>query len=110
MPATREKIPILIGWDPQLNTVGYLTGVAGSMAAGYAIGWMTGRFDPPSARIQLNLVGKYLDVQEVDDMHRSDCSCGRVRGWLDEVNLQFEAHCIYAHPRSLPVIGLNEKS
>ncbi len=32
---------------PQLNTVGYLTGVAGAMAAAYAIGWITGRFDPP---------------------------------------------------------------
>lgn len=69
---------------PQLNTVGYLTGVAGSMAAGYAIGWITGRFDPPFARVQLNLVAKYLDVQEIDDVHGADCSCGRIRGLADQ--------------------------
>ncbi len=32
---------------PQLNTVGYLTTMAGALAAGYVIGWLTGRFDPP---------------------------------------------------------------
>lgn len=70
--------------SPQLNTVGYLTGVAGSMAAGYAIGWLTGRFDPPFSRIQINLVSKYLDVQEIDDINRPDCSCNRARGWADQ--------------------------
>lgn len=69
---------------PQINTVGYLTGVAGSMAGGYAIGWITGLFDPPFARLQLNLISKYLDVQEVDDTQRSDCSCSRARGWADQ--------------------------
>lgn len=69
---------------PQLNTVGYLTGVAGSMAAGYALGWLTGRFDPPFARIQLNLVAKYLDVQEVDHQRRSDCGCSQSRRWADQ--------------------------
>lgn len=28
----------------------------------------------------------------------------------DAVNLQFEAHCVHVHPRSLPVIGLTAKS
>lgn len=70
--------------SPQLNTVGYLTGVAGSMAAGYAIGWLVGRFDPPFSRVQINLVSKYLDVQEIDDINRPDCSCNSVRGWADQ--------------------------
>lgn len=70
--------------SPQLNTVGYLTGVAGSMAAGYAIGWITGRFDPPFARVQLNLVSKYLDVQEIDDSPRPACSCRKARGCADQ--------------------------
>jgi tRNA A37 threonylcarbamoyladenosine dehydratase len=69
---------------PQLNTVGYLTGVAGSLAAGYTIGWLTGRFDPPFSRIQFNLVSQFLDVQEIDDVNRPDCSCGRARGWADQ--------------------------
>lgn len=69
---------------PQLNTVGYLTGVAGSMAAGYALGWLSGRFDPPFSRIQLNLVAKYLDVQEVNHPRRSSCSCSQSRGWADQ--------------------------
>ena len=37
---------------PQLNTVGYLTTLAGAMAADYAIGWITGRFIPPFSRLQ----------------------------------------------------------
>jgi hypothetical protein len=70
--------------QPQLNTVGYLTGVAGSMAAGYAIGWITGRFDPPFARVQLNLVAKYFDVQEIHDALRPECSCSKTRGLADQ--------------------------
>jgi hypothetical protein len=58
--------------------------VAGSLAAGYTIGWLTGRFDPPFSRIQFNLVSQFLDVQEIDDVNRPDCSCGRARGWADQ--------------------------
>jgi len=29
---------------------------------------------------------------------------------VDNVNLQFEAHCIRAHPHLFPVVGLNMKS
>ena len=37
--------------EPQLNTVGYLTTAAGALAAGQAIGWLTGRF--PSEALQI---------------------------------------------------------
>ena len=68
----------------QLNTVGYLTTIAGAMVAGYAIGWLTGRFEPPFDRVQLNLAGKFLDVTDPEDVPRTDCVCRRVRGWAHQ--------------------------
>src|SRR5262249_20181518 len=69
---------------PQLNTVGYLTTVAGSLAAGYAIGWLTGRFAPPFQRLQINLVAPYLDVTDNEQECRDYCSCKRIRGLADQ--------------------------
>jgi hypothetical protein len=70
--------------QPQLNTVGYLTTAAGALAAGYAIGWLTGRFDAPFQRMQMNLMAKYLDVTDLPQRQRSECVCGKVRGWADQ--------------------------
>lgn len=72
--------------QPQLNTVGYLTTATGALAAGYAIGWITGRFDPPFSRLQLNLVAPYFDVTDFDQTPRPHCACRRVRGWADQGN------------------------
>jgi len=69
---------------PQLNTVGYLTTMAGAMLAGYAVGWLTGRFDAPFERLQLNLTGKFLDVTDSVDVPRADCSCRQMRGKADQ--------------------------
>lgn len=69
---------------PQLNTVGYLTTCVGAMAAGYAIGWLTGTFGPPFTRLQMNLVAPFLDVTDADDRPRAACPCRRVRGWADQ--------------------------
>lgn len=69
---------------PQLNTVGYLTTTAGAMAAGYAIGWITQRFDPPFERLQMNLSAPYLDTSDFVQMARSDCACRRMRGHADQ--------------------------
>jgi molybdopterin/thiamine biosynthesis adenylyltransferase len=69
---------------PQLNTVGYLTGVAGAMAAAYAIGWITGRFDPPFSKTQMNLVAPCFDVTDLPPQARDFCACRRVRGWADQ--------------------------
>ncbi len=69
---------------PQLNTVGHLTTVAGAMAAGYAIGWLTGRFDPPFERLQMNLVAPWLGVTDDELQAVPDCVCRRVRGWADQ--------------------------
>jgi len=70
--------------EAQLNTVGFLTTMAGSMAAGYAIGWLTGRFDPPFSRLQMNLLSKDLDVTDSAEVPRADCTCRRTRGWSDQ--------------------------
>lgn len=70
---------------PQLNTVGYLTTPAGAIAAGYAIGWLTGRFDPPFSRLQMNLVQPLLDTAEPPDEPRAGCACRRMRGTADQV-------------------------
>ena len=85
---------------PQLNTVGYLTTATGALAAGYAIGWLTGRFEPPFSRLQLNLVAPYLDVTDSDQAARSDCACRRIRGWGD----QADADALITAPRHWPPV------
>ena len=70
--------------EVQLNTVGYLTTVAGALAAAYAIGWITNRFDPPFSRLQMNISASFFDVTDVDESPREDCPCRRVRGWADQ--------------------------
>lgn len=72
--------------EAQLNTVGFLTTTAGSMAAGYAMGWLTGRFDPPFSRLQMNLLGRDLDVTDSAEIPRAECACRRIRGWADQAN------------------------
>lgn len=44
---------------------------------------LTGRFDPPFGRLQMNLVAPQLEVLDVDDPALEDCVCRRVRGWAD---------------------------
>jgi hypothetical protein len=73
--------------EPQLNTVGYLTTAAGALAAGYAIGWLSGRFEPPFSRLQMNLVSPFYDVTDVNEIPRPYCACRRVRGWADQGNV-----------------------
>ena len=70
--------------ERQINTVGYLTTAVGSMLAGYAIGWLTGRFDPPFERLQMNFVAPFLDVTNFPQKQRSECSCAKFRGWADQ--------------------------
>ena len=70
--------------QPQINTVGYLTTAVGAMVAGYAIGWLTNRFDAPFERLQMNFVAKYLDVTDLVQRKRQDCACGKFRGWADQ--------------------------
>ena len=73
--------------ERQLDTAGYLTTQAGALAAGYAIGWITGRFDPPFSRLQLNLTAPGLEVIDIDNKPREACSCRRTRGWADQAKI-----------------------
>ena len=70
--------------ERQINTVGYLTSTVGAMLAGYAIGWLTGRFNPPFERLQMNFVAPFLDVTDLDQAQRADCPCAKFRGWADQ--------------------------
>jgi len=74
--------------EAQLNTVGFLTTMAGSMAAAYAIGWLTGRFEPPFSRLQMNLLSKDLDVTDSAEIPRAECACRRIRGWSDQATAE----------------------
>ena len=73
--------------EPQLNTVGYLTTAAGALAAGQAIGWLTGRYAPRLSRLQMNLSEPFFDVTEPVDEPRPSCACRRNRGWADQGNV-----------------------
>jgi hypothetical protein len=70
--------------QPQINTVGYLTTSVGAMVAGYAIGWLTNRFDMPFERLQMNFVAPFLDVTDLKQRQRPECSCAKFRGWADQ--------------------------
>ncbi len=72
--------------EAQINTVGYLTTAVGAMIAGYAIGWLTKRFDAPFERLQMNFVAKYLDVTDLPQKQRTNCPCSQFRGWADQAN------------------------
>ena len=72
--------------ERQINTVGYLTSAVGAMLAGYAIGWLTSRYDPPFERLQMNFVAPFLDVTDLPQEQRSECACARFRGWADQAS------------------------
>jgi molybdopterin/thiamine biosynthesis adenylyltransferase len=70
--------------EAQLNTVGYLTTVAGALSAAYAIGWITGRFDSPFGHLQLNISAPLFDVTDALPPPRGDCTCRKARGLADQ--------------------------
>ncbi|GAA4749368.1 hypothetical protein GCM10023229_32480 [Flavisolibacter ginsenosidimutans] len=69
---------------PQLNTVGYLTTLAGSIVVGYAIGYLTGRFDMTVNRIELNLSRQGIQIVEKDEEFDMDCTCSSGKGVSDQ--------------------------
>ncbi|WP_342363822.1 ThiF family adenylyltransferase [Terrarubrum flagellatum] len=86
--AKRAALKVTRGPDPtetpQIDTVGYITTVSGTFAAGYAIGWMTGRFDPPFQRMQMNFVAEGLGVTDRPQKKRANCRCAGLRGSADQ--------------------------
>jgi hypothetical protein len=72
------------GDTPSLITVGYLTSTAGSLAAGYAVGWLTGRFSMPHSRFQFDISAPEFGFVEVERKRLATCSCGRTLGFADQ--------------------------
>lgn len=72
------------GDTPPLITVGYLTSAAGSMAAGYAIGWLTGKFSMPHSRFQFDISAPEFGFVDVERKRAPTCSCGLTRGFGDQ--------------------------
>lgn len=69
------------GRPRQLPTVGYLTSCAGSMAAGYVEGTLTGAFAIPHTTMQFDC-GKYrLGCVAPPREQNSNCSCEKHLGW-----------------------------
>lgn len=69
--------------EAQLNTVGYLTTAAGALAAGNALGILTGTFEPGFSRMQLNAFNAPVDLVDWRQDYRSNCVCRRVVGYAD---------------------------
>ncbi|SFJ94839.1 JAB domain-containing protein [Bosea sp. OK403] len=82
--ARGERPDPIAGAIPQIDTVGYITTTAGTLAAGFVIGWLTGRFDPKFERLQLDLVAECLGAVDRPQRRKGDCVCGRVRGFADQ--------------------------
>jgi len=75
--------------EPQLHTVGYLTTVLGAMAAGYAIGWMTGSFGMPGDRFQFDLSKPNFAFAMAHGTRKPDCTCGTLQGYSDQGRADF---------------------
>ncbi len=74
------------GDAPQLPTVGYLTTNAGSLAAGYAINWLTGVAAMPHTRFQYDLGAPCFGFVEVPRLRNPECSCSLTIGYGDQAD------------------------
>ena len=69
---------------PQLNAVGYLTTATGALAAGYAIGWLTGRFEPPFEILQADLTQPEWAIADRPTLLTRPCECRNLYGVADQ--------------------------
>jgi molybdopterin/thiamine biosynthesis adenylyltransferase/proteasome lid subunit RPN8/RPN11 len=72
------------GRAPQLHTVGYMTTTIGSLAAGYAEGWLTGAFPLPYSSFQFDIGQSRFGFVEQPRFQRPNCVCGKTIGWADQ--------------------------
>ncbi|MCC7519902.1 MAG: ThiF family adenylyltransferase [Verrucomicrobiae bacterium] len=72
------------GPAPQEMTVGYQTAAVANLAAGYAIGWLTGASRIPHRRFQFDPGMPCLGVTPADGQHQSSCTCLSTLGRSDE--------------------------
>ena len=68
------------GEPPPLPTVGYLTTMAGSLAAGYALNWLLGTGDMPHNRFQFDIGSPEFAFVADTAARKSDCGCTRWHG------------------------------
>lgn len=69
---------------PQELTVGYITTIAGSFAAGYAQHWLTGAAKMPHHCFQFDVGWTKLGVTPIERPRKGECSCGRTTGLSDQ--------------------------
>ncbi|PQO28911.1 ThiF family adenylyltransferase [Blastopirellula marina] len=76
------RVAVERGLDPdaywrnqrQIHTVGYLTGLAGAMAAGYAEGWLTGAFSMPYPAFQFDIGQPNFSIVQLR-ANSPNCTC-----------------------------------
>jgi hypothetical protein len=84
------------GDAPLLPTVGYLTTMAGSLVAGYAINWIAGTSEIPHPRFQLDVGAPEFGFVSVSRSRRPHCSCVRTVGHAQQ------AECSITRPSHWP--------
>jgi len=67
-----------------LLSVGHLTTVAGGLAAGYAIGLLTGKCGPPAEFFQFDTLAKDFGYVSAKVNPRPECACQKYIGWADQ--------------------------
>ncbi len=68
----------------QLLTVGHLTTAAAAIAAAYSIGLVTGRFKPPAAFYQCDILADGLGYGPVEIDPSPGCACSEIVGFADQ--------------------------
>ncbi|MGO8927145.1 MAG: HesA/MoeB/ThiF family protein [Limisphaerales bacterium] len=91
------------GEPPQELTVGYLTSLAGSMAAGYAENMLTGAAQMPHQRFQFDVGWTHLGVVAAERPRNPDCSCGKTIGFADQAKADRSVSMPAHWPRALLV-------
>jgi hypothetical protein len=99
----------------QLHAVGYLTTLAGALAAGYIEGWLTGTFEPPHPSFQFDIGQQRFGVVAPPRVFVPGCSCQSHRGRADQAyayrNVVRPPHWprrgILLHQRSKPTRAKN---
>lgn len=86
------------GGPPQLPAVGYLTTIAGAMAAGYGLNWVLGTAKMPHQRLQFDIGKPEFSFVSSDVGKREGCGCTRWHGHSDqgERSVSMPSHFIKA--------------
>jgi molybdopterin/thiamine biosynthesis adenylyltransferase len=84
--AHEENRPANAYWIdmPQLNTVGYLTTMVGSLCSGFVIGYLTNRFCMPKNRLEMTLSSKGTQLVEKNATANPECVCQTSVGCADQ--------------------------